>query len=227
MPDFSIEQWSNFKQQFMSVIRFIMYVFDMIFDACRSRPMLYAFLFFPIFAGAFLILFDLFTKGLPKVSGSVVTSKGSLAVQSLCASTKHMKMASVNLAAAGKNTELKSVNLGKLEKSNSKAQAKAEGRLSEGKSSGINSSGLSEKLFKGDTGITISGLFKGSFRRMNSRNKNKSKDDEMKRLKSIEQQYLSKLNSEKKEYENPFIQVHKDRKNIYPNKSAYLEIDID
>lgn len=59
MPNFSVESWDSFKQQFMSVIQFIYYCFDMLFDTCRSNPMLYAFFFFPVFAVAFFLIFEM------------------------------------------------------------------------------------------------------------------------------------------------------------------------
>lgn len=68
MPEFSAESWNFFKEQLVSVIRFVMYAFDLIFDAARSNPMLYAFIFFPIFFCAFIIMFDLLTGSVPFIS---------------------------------------------------------------------------------------------------------------------------------------------------------------
>ena len=83
MPDFTVEAWDSFKQQFLSVIRFILYALDMIFDACRSNPLLYAAFFFPLFAMAFFLVFDLVTRIIPgakfinekQVKGVISSSK--------------------------------------------------------------------------------------------------------------------------------------------------------
>lgn len=61
MPEFTVEEWTSFKEQFISVIRFIMYCFDLCFDTFRSNPLLYAAFFFPVFAVAFFVIFDLVT----------------------------------------------------------------------------------------------------------------------------------------------------------------------
>ena len=65
MPNFSVETWTSFKQQFQSVIQFIMYCFDLCFDSFRSNPLLYIAFFFPIFALAFLFMFDLLFNLVP------------------------------------------------------------------------------------------------------------------------------------------------------------------
>jgi len=67
MPDFSAETWSSFRQQFLSVIRFVLYLFDMLFDAVRSNPLLYFAFFFPIFALAFFVIFYLLKNIAPFV----------------------------------------------------------------------------------------------------------------------------------------------------------------
>ncbi len=68
MPNFSADGWESFRSQFMSIVRFVMYCFDMFFDTCRSNPMLYAFFFFPIFALAFFLIFEMLTHIAPFVS---------------------------------------------------------------------------------------------------------------------------------------------------------------
>lgn len=65
MPEFTVEAWASFKQQFLSVIQFIMYCFDLCFDNFRSNPLLYIAFFFPVFALAFLFMFDLFFNLVP------------------------------------------------------------------------------------------------------------------------------------------------------------------
>ena len=130
MPDFTLEQWTSFKEQFMSVIRFVMYAFDMFVDTCRSNPMLYMFLFFPIFIGAFFIVFDLITS-LSRVnegySMSGNTSKFILGKDK----SRFNNNASVNLAKANKSIDSKSAKVDKQDK----AQTKTAARVGDSKNS--------------------------------------------------------------------------------------------
>lgn len=164
MPNFNVDTWTSFKEQFMSVVRFILYAFDLFFDACRSNPMLYMFLFFPIFAVAFFIVFDFVTKLIPGSARSAGGSKGSIAFRSIGTGSKSIKSASVNLAKAGKSSELKAATLAKIEKSNAKAAAKA---------SGMNEKGLKSQNY-GDTGFNVSFLVN----KLRQRKENKRKERE-------------------------------------------------
>lgn len=65
MPEFSNEMWQSFKQQFLSVIDWLLYSFDILYDSFRSKPMLYLFVFFPIFALVFFGIFNMFTRLVP------------------------------------------------------------------------------------------------------------------------------------------------------------------
>lgn len=65
MPEFTTEMWQSFKQQFLSVIDWLLYSFDLLYDSFRSRPMLYLFVFFPIFALVFFCVFNLLTHLVP------------------------------------------------------------------------------------------------------------------------------------------------------------------
>ncbi len=76
MPNFTADSWSIFKQQFLSVIKFIFYAFDILWDSFCTHPMLYTFLLFPVFAVAFFIVFDFFTH---LVSNGGITSNSSKA----------------------------------------------------------------------------------------------------------------------------------------------------
>lgn len=65
MPNFSVEDWGSFKTIFYGVIQFVLYVFKMLYQAFTDKPMLYVFLFFPIFALIFFLIFDLLTNMVP------------------------------------------------------------------------------------------------------------------------------------------------------------------
>lgn len=65
MPNFSAEDWGSFKTIFYGVIQFVLYVFKMLYQAFTDKPMLYVFLFFPIFALIFFLIFDLLTNMVP------------------------------------------------------------------------------------------------------------------------------------------------------------------
>lgn len=101
MPEFSAEAWTSFKQQFVSVIQFIMYCFDMFFDACRANPLLYALFFFPIFALAFFAILELLLHLAPFVPILNSTKvEGAIGYSRLHASGKGSNLKSLNLAAA-------------------------------------------------------------------------------------------------------------------------------
>ena len=65
MPEFTTDMWQSFKQQFLSVIDWLLYSFDILYDSFRSKPMLYLFVFFPIFALVFFGIFNLLTHLVP------------------------------------------------------------------------------------------------------------------------------------------------------------------
>lgn len=58
MPNFDSSTWANFKAELMSVLDWLIYSFNLIFDQFRAHPMLYTFLFFPIFAFVAFVILD-------------------------------------------------------------------------------------------------------------------------------------------------------------------------
>ena len=73
MPNFTESDWTAFKIKFMSVIQWVIYAFNDIFDSVRSHPMLYVFVFFPIFAGVVFVIIS-FLMNLPhSESGPVIS----------------------------------------------------------------------------------------------------------------------------------------------------------
>lgn len=81
MPEFDVSTWDNFKQQFLSVIQWIFYAFRLIYDNALKHPLLYAFLFFPIFAVAFITIFHFIVTVVPfhsLLDGSDVNTDNSL-----------------------------------------------------------------------------------------------------------------------------------------------------
>lgn len=103
MPEFSIEMWQSFKQQFMSVINWLLYSFDILYDSFRSKPMLYLFVFFPIFALMFFGVFNLLTRLVPLKSlfdSSDTKNDNSMLKSSLRAGARNSGSHAVNLASA-------------------------------------------------------------------------------------------------------------------------------
>lgn len=101
MPEFSIEMWQSFKQQFMSVINWLLYSFDILYDSFRSKPMLYLFVFFPIFALMFFGVFNLLTRLVPLKSlfdSSDTKNDNSMLKSSLRAGARNSGSHAVNLA---------------------------------------------------------------------------------------------------------------------------------
>lgn len=73
MPNFTESDWTAFKTKFISVIQWVIYAFNDIFDSVRSHPMLYVFVFFPIFAGVVFVIIS-FLMNLPhSESGPVIS----------------------------------------------------------------------------------------------------------------------------------------------------------
>lgn len=73
MPNFTESDWTAFKTKFMSVIQWVIYAFNDIFDSVRSHPMLYVFVFFPVFAGVVFVIIS-FLMNLPhSESGPVIS----------------------------------------------------------------------------------------------------------------------------------------------------------
>lgn len=103
MPEFSLEMWQSFKQQFMSVINWLLYSFDILYDSFRSKPMLYLFVFFPIFALMFFGVFNLLTRLVPLKSlfdSSDTKNDNSMLKSSLRAGARNSGSHAVNLASA-------------------------------------------------------------------------------------------------------------------------------
>lgn len=103
MPEFSIDMWQSFKQQFMSVINWLLYSFDILYDSFRSKPMLYLFVFFPIFALMFFGVFNLLTRLVPLKSlfdSSDTKNDNSMLKSSLRAGARNSGSHAVNLASA-------------------------------------------------------------------------------------------------------------------------------
>lgn len=103
MPDFSVEMWQNFKQQFLSVIDWLLYSFDILYDSFRSKPMLYLFVFFPIFALMFFAVFNLLTRLVPikaLFDSSDTKNDNSMLKSSLRAGARNSGSQAVNLASA-------------------------------------------------------------------------------------------------------------------------------
>lgn len=103
MPEFSIEMWQSFKQQFMSVINWLLYSFDILYDSFRSKPMLYLFVFFPIFALMFFGVFNLLTRLVPLKAlfdSSDTKNDNSMLKSSLRAGARNSGSHAVNLASA-------------------------------------------------------------------------------------------------------------------------------
>lgn len=153
MPDFTVESWDLFKEQFLSVIRFVYYCFDMLFDTCRSNPMLYAFFFFPVFAAVFFIIFEMLVHIAPfagvinnkQVKGVLSASKlssksygknlsSSQSVQNL-AGKKAAQDAKVHSAMINKiNSSGKAAGKGSVNTSGSVINSFSEGKKISGKS---------------------------------------------------------------------------------------------
>lgn len=103
MPEFSVEMWQSFKQQFMSVINWLLYSFDILYDSFRSKPMLYLFIFFPIFALMFFGVFNLLTRLVPLKTlfdSSDTKNDNSMLKSSLRAGARNSGSHAVNLASA-------------------------------------------------------------------------------------------------------------------------------
>ena len=103
MPEFSVEMWQSFKQQFMSVINWLLYSFDILYDSFRSKPMLYLFIFFPIFALMFFGVFNLLTRLVPLKAlfdSSDTKNDNSMLKSSLRAGARNSGSHAVNLASA-------------------------------------------------------------------------------------------------------------------------------
>lgn len=103
MPEFSVEMWQSFKQQFMSVINWLLYSFDILYDSFRSKPMLYLFIFFPIFALMFFGVFNLLTCLVPLKTlfdSSDTKNDNSMLKSSLRAGARNSGSHAVNLASA-------------------------------------------------------------------------------------------------------------------------------
>lgn len=103
MPEFSVEMWQSFKQQFMSVINWLLYSFDILYDSFRSKPMLYLFIFFPIFALMFFGVFNLLTRLVPfkaLLDSSDTKNDNSMLKSSLRAGARNSGSHAVNLASA-------------------------------------------------------------------------------------------------------------------------------
>lgn len=103
MPEFSVEMWQSFKQQFMSVINWLLYSFDILYDSFRSKPMLYLFIFFPIFALMFFGVFNLLTRLVPfkaLFDSSDTKNDNSMLKSSLRAGARNSGSHAVNLASA-------------------------------------------------------------------------------------------------------------------------------
>lgn len=103
MPEFSVDMWQSFKQQFMSVINWLLYSFDILYDSFRSKPMLYLFVFFPIFALLFFGVFNLLTRLVPLkplFDSSDTKNDNSMLKSSLRAGARNSGSHAVNLASA-------------------------------------------------------------------------------------------------------------------------------
>ncbi len=103
MPEFSVEMWQSFKQQFMSVINWLLYSFDILYDSFRSKPMLYLFIFFPIFALMFFGVFNLLTRLVPfkaLFDSSDTKNDNSMLKSSLRTGARNSGSHAVNLASA-------------------------------------------------------------------------------------------------------------------------------
>ena len=103
MPEFSVEMWQSFKQQFMSVINWLLYSFDILYDSFGSKPMLYLFIFFPIFALMFFGVFNLLTRLVPfkaLLDSSDTKNDNSMLKSSLRAGARNSGSHAVNLASA-------------------------------------------------------------------------------------------------------------------------------
>ena len=147
MPEFSVESWESFKRQFLSVFQFIYYCFDMLFDACRSHPMLYVFFFFPVFIVSFFIIFEMFVHIAPFVG--VINNKqvkGVLSGSKLSAKSYGKSLNSShsvqNLASkkAAQDAKAHAAMINKINGSSSSGTSLSSKSMSSGSYSSINSS---------------------------------------------------------------------------------------
>lgn len=98
MPNFTESDWTAFKTKFMSVIQWVIYAFNDIFDSVRSHPMLYVFVFFPVFAGVVFVIIS-FLMNLPhSESGPVISDPrkpGTMQPLRYSAASKSLRQAHV------------------------------------------------------------------------------------------------------------------------------------
>lgn len=107
MPEFSVDMWQSFKQQFLSVINWLLYSFDILYDSFRSKPMLYLFVFFPIFALMFFGVFNLLTRLVPfkaLFDSSDTKNDNSMLKSSLRAGARNSGSHAVNLASQNRQS---------------------------------------------------------------------------------------------------------------------------
>lgn len=110
MPDFDSSSWVNFKSELLSVLDWLVYSFNLIFDEVRSHPMLYIFLFFPIFAFVVFVILD-FLLNVVHIqslfeSGDIHTDNSLFKVAASHDNVRSSERA-VNLANSAKGSNLK------------------------------------------------------------------------------------------------------------------------
>ena len=188
MPEFSSDAWSSFKEQFLSVIRFILYSFDLFFDACRSHPMLYAFFFFPIFAAAFFVVLFVVIRLSHIPSQSNVGNAGmGFNLLSLHGSKSDNSGIAHNLAKTNSKLDSIDLKLGKVSTGNVKMPGTKGEKLPVMKGASVNNLG------KADSSIKISSFGRKAYKSFKVKKKAAAKAEasEQNKYKKLEKDYLN------------------------------------
>ena len=145
----------------MSVIRFILYCFDLFFDSVRSRPLLYALFFFPIFAAALLVLLSVVQRlFMVPESSDVGLSRRGFGVLRLHGNKSDSKAIAVNLATTNHKLDSIDHKLGKVSTSSKLGSGK-------GVSAGFGKGKSFNSIGSADSGLRVSrglrSFFKSKF----------------------------------------------------------------
>lgn len=152
MPEFSSESWNFFKEQLVSVLRFIVYIFELFFDYARTNPMVYAFIFFPLFACAFFLVFDILTGNVPFVGLLRKGDNGGI--------IKGFQASSIHKGIGGSSNSAK--NIKSLAAAKAAADSKVHKNMIQAVSSNSalagarDSSSLGQKVNTGSKGVSLS-----------------------------------------------------------------------